>query len=229
MDDYRAIQDNMKNISGTMGINKATANSQLQRSIRNLKTPMGNDVLDALGKVDPRIPYMAAGAALHDAIASGTVSKFIEGGGGAFHLYNAGTSLAMGDPVSAAKHLGLLGAQATLQSPRVMGTAAYGAGRLAGSPVGKAAGIGAQATRAAMRPLSPIEQNIGNAYDELYGQYPAARATGGRTGSSAKQKADKLIAMVDRVRKDQSEDTKPLLNLDDTTVAKALAVANRGI
>lgn len=58
---------------------------------------------------------------------------------------------------------------------------------------------------------------------------PMRRATGGRTVSSAKAKADRLISMVDRVRKEESNGTKPLLNLDDTTVAKALSIANRGI
>ena len=55
------------------------------------------------------------------------------------------------------------------------------------------------------------------------------RQSGGRTVSSAKAKADRLISMVDRVRKEESNGTKPLLNLDDTTVAKALSIANRGI
>lgn len=58
---------------------------------------------------------------------------------------------------------------------------------------------------------------------------PMPRASGGRTNSSAKAKADKLISMVDSVRKNIGKDTSSLLNLDDTTVAKALAVANRGI
>jgi hypothetical protein len=42
-------------------------------------------------------------------------------------------------------------------------------------------------------------------------------------------KAQQLIAMVDRVRKEQGKNTQSLLNLDDTTVAKALAVANKAI
>gem|GEM_PF-5150768 len=56
------------------------------------------------------------------------------------------------------------------------------------------------------------------------------RATGGKIGKlSASAKAARLIAMVDRIKKEQGNETKPLLNLDDTTVAKALAIANRGI
>jgi hypothetical protein len=56
------------------------------------------------------------------------------------------------------------------------------------------------------------------------------RATGGRTMSKdPTAKAMALIAMADRIKKEQGKDTSSLLNLDDTTVAKALAVANRGI
>jgi len=57
----------------------------------------------------------------------------------------------------------------------------------------------------------------------------AQRQSGGRAPSVAKAKADQLIAMVDRIKKDEGEGTKPLLNVDDTTIAKALEIANRGI
>jgi hypothetical protein len=55
------------------------------------------------------------------------------------------------------------------------------------------------------------------------------RKSGGRTSSSAKAKADQLIAMADRIKKDEGKGTEPLLNVDDTTIAKALEIANRGI
>lgn len=71
------------------------------------------------------------------------------------------------------------------------------------------------------------QQRQGNLPFEQGGR--VQRATGGRADTSAKAKADKLIAMVDQVRKSEGKGTSSLLNLDDTTVAKALAVANRGI
>jgi len=55
------------------------------------------------------------------------------------------------------------------------------------------------------------------------------RMSGGRTSDSAKAKAMQLIAMADRIKKEQGNETKPLLNVDDTTIAKALEIANRGI
>jgi hypothetical protein len=56
-----------------------------------------------------------------------------------------------------------------------------------------------------------------------------AYASGGKIGMSAKGKAGHLISMVDQVRKDEGKATSTLLNLDDTTVAKALAIANKQI
>jgi len=55
------------------------------------------------------------------------------------------------------------------------------------------------------------------------------RASGGRTGKDPKSEAQKLIALANRVKNEQGKDTQSLLNLDDTTVAKALAVANKHI
>ena len=62
------------------------------------------------------------------------------------------------------------------------------------------------------------------------------RATGGRTseggattGKNAKAEAERLIKLAERIKKRQGNGTSALLNLDDTTVAKALAVANRNI
>jgi hypothetical protein len=38
-----------------------------------------------------------------------------------------------------------------------------------------------------------------------------------------------LIALASKIKNEQSQNTSSLLNLDDTTVAKALAVANKHI
>ena len=61
------------------------------------------------------------------------------------------------------------------------------------------------------------------------GLTPLPRASGGRTNNSALSKANQLIEMAEHIKKKQGKQTEPLLNLDDTTVAKALAVANQHI
>lgn len=53
------------------------------------------------------------------------------------------------------------------------------------------------------------------------------RATGGSVKRSALSEAQKLIQLADKMKKSESDKTSSLLNLDDTTVAKALAVANK--
>jgi hypothetical protein len=68
---------------------------------------------------------------------------------------------------------------------------------------------------------------------ELQQQHAAGgrigRKTGGAVRKDAKAEAYRLIALSEKIKKKQAQQTEPLLNLDDTTVAKALAIANRGI
>lgn len=55
------------------------------------------------------------------------------------------------------------------------------------------------------------------------------RKTGGRVGGSHETEAERLISMLDKVHKTNQKSTKPLLNADDTSVAKALEIAQRHI
>jgi hypothetical protein len=55
------------------------------------------------------------------------------------------------------------------------------------------------------------------------------RATGGKISGNAKQEAIRLIALAESMKKRHNETTKPLLDVDDNTITKALAVANKGI
>ena len=88
------------------------------------------------------------------------------------------------------------------------------------------------ALMSAMFKMQPIirQVNEGAPEEEQASGGRINRATGGRTMvKDLTAKAMALIAMADRIKKEQGKDTSSLLNLDDTTVAKALAVANRGI
>jgi hypothetical protein len=55
------------------------------------------------------------------------------------------------------------------------------------------------------------------------------RASGGRIGVDHGQRADALIRAAERARKQEEQVTKPLLNLPDEAITKALSVANRSI
>lgn len=63
--------------------------------------------------------------------------------------------------------------------------------------------------------------------EEPLGLRPS-RATGGRI-SLAKTKAAKLMSLAETYHRENAKDTEPLLNHDDSTIAKALAVASRSI
>ena len=86
--------------------------------------------------------------------------------------------------------------------------------------------IGAATSTAQMRPDRFYEKD--NAPAQFAGGR-VGRATGGRTGKNPKMKAESLIALANKVKKEESQNTSSFLNLDDTTVAKALAVANKHI
>lgn len=55
------------------------------------------------------------------------------------------------------------------------------------------------------------------------------RARGGRIGIDHGQRADALIRAAERARKQEEQVTKPLLNLPDEAITRALSVANRSI
>jgi len=200
----------------------------------------------------PLHPYAVAGSQLSDTLAHGGFSQVLAGSGAATALASAGYHLATGQPVMAAAHLIPLAGQAAIQSPKTMGKAAYIMGQVAGSPVGTAADVAGKTAQTATQVASPFEQAMSNAAEQQKQSQPASaqpkpmnsidtiepvvddsspapRASGGRTIDSVSLKAQALINMVDSIKKEQSKETEPLLNLDDNTVAKALAVANRHI
>ena len=87
------------------------------------------------------------------------------------------------------------------------------------------------ALMSAMFKMQPIirQVNEGAPEEEQASGGRINRATGGRTGKDPRKNASALMALADKIKKEQSQDTSSLLNLDDETVAKALAVANKHI
>lgn len=90
--------------------------------------------------------------------------------------------------------------------------------------------------QAASEPSSFIQRAVPlsatTGYQNAFGQASGGRIerkAGGRASYSARTKAMQLIAMADRIKKDEGKGTEPLLNVDDTTIARALEIANRSI
>lgn len=71
---------------------------------------------------------------------------------------------------------------------------------------------------------------VGSGVEESTAQQEReGRATGGRTMKDPRKNAASLIMLANKIKNEQSQGTSSLLNLDDATVAKALAVANKSI
>jgi len=218
----KQIKELRKELFAGSGDRKTMA-SRVRKIIGAQSKAEKQGLLDKIAQVNPDIPFMVAGQELAAGLPYGMRG----------YLSNMASFGAAGIP-------GLI-AGAAASSPKIAGETQY--------HLGRTIGLAKQAVDSVPYPVrlgayqygqySPTnmpsegEQNTGPALPEgqdfFIGELPQARASGGRTNSSAKLKADKLIAMADRIKKEQGNETKPLLNLDDTTVAKALAVANRGI
>jgi hypothetical protein len=246
MEQYQRINDDIQNVVKSTGAsNKTAANTELARSMRALKTPQGQMLVDRLGQVDPTIPYSLAGSALYSSLPSGW-SLGAEKGGMLYHLYNIGHAISTGSPSQMLLAASLPAIQATVQSPSMMGKLNRVAGTVAGSRVGQsvsgaARAVGAAApaasalltnTQAAQHDVAPPEQPPSG--DNFWGQAKGgrvSRAAGGpvKKHMTHEQLVQRLLDLAEKAKKATNEDTKPLLKVPDETVVKALAVAQQAI
>jgi hypothetical protein len=248
MDDYQNIVSEMRDIQTASGSKKPSV-SQFRTILSNRKNPVGRSILDDIVK---RNPYLE-GAFLGD-IHRSTAKPFkasivdvasIPAAAAAqyYHPYGAAAVAAL--------EMGKLG----LSSPSLTTGIAKKIGAMDRNLITGSAKSLVDAAPTAAKTIAPFQGAMESAYDrrinkmqeedaqkqlQQYMEEDAVRnqaeggrvgrKTGGRTMSKDPiAKAMALIAMADRIKKEQGKDTSSLLNLDDTTVAKALAVANRGI
>ena len=217
----REINELRKELYAGVGDRKTMA-ARIRKIIAAQSKAEKQGLLDKIAEINPDIPFMVAGQELSSLMPYG-----VRG-----YISNIGA-------------YGMLGLPATLAgiaaaSPKIAGQAQYRLGQGVGlakkaiEAVPYPARLGAyqysQYSPSMQAPAQEEAAPLPEGQDFFIGEVPQARASGGRTVKlHAKSKADKLIAMVDHVRKTEGKGTSSLLNLDDTTIAKALAVANRGI
>ena len=236
MDEYSHIKNESTNIAKTLGTsNKVAANSALAKMIKEAKSTAGPSMFDKLGEVDPTIPYSVAGATLNDPRASGFWNRGLEYTGVAANMTGLAHALYSGDFGRAALHAAAIPVQTTLQSPYALGQIAQGYGSVKGS-VGR---LGQNAATMA----GPEVSGMSNFYKDslmklrpaLAGasmsvEKPLQRKAGGRVQKfDAKAKARALIVRAHRAKKQHNENTKPLLNEDDSSIAKALEISQQAI
>ena len=214
MDNWSGWKDQLNNFQKTLGMNnKATDAARLAKMLKEAKgadMPLINKL--AQTKAGKTLPYMLAGMATHPWVAQG-LHQYIE--------YPVAGLAALTHP---ATWPGIVGG-ALASSPRLSGVtqSAVGAAGKYLAPVGTAADYMTSV------PATYGATHLGQAEMQ---QHAAGgrigRKTGGVVRKDAKAEAHRLIALSEKIRKKQAQQTEPLLNLDDTTVAKALEIANRG-
>ena len=235
MDQWSAVKDNLQNIASLGTNNRTAANNELARFMKAQKTPQGQQLIEQLADKDPLIPYMVAGATLHNAGATGVPGIIEKGTGFLYHFPNIGSHLLTGDWKGLLGASALAAGQGTVQSPRLMGQTAYGIGTMASSPVGKVTEAATEALPKFASPASPYAINVKRAEKETdpfagYLDKPQGFASGGKVTNSKKQMLVKrLMDLAEKAKKEVSKNTEPLLNAPDEAIVKALHVANQAI
>lgn len=212
MDDWSNWKGQLANYKG-FGVNaKAADSANLAKMMRRIKAG-DTDLLTTLSNTQAgkTLPYMLAGHAVNPWLANGFQ-----------HLqYFPELAGALMYPAALPHLAGLVAAS----SPKIAGATQYAVGK-AGKYL---APVGTAIDYATSAPVTYAGTHLGQVEQQQADGGRIGRKAGGRASNSAKAKADQLIAMADRIKKDEGKGTEPLLNVDDTTIAKALEIANRGI
>ena len=219
MEKYQLLNDKMKTIQKTLATgDNVSAVRELNTFIRGMDDTTKNQFISELAKYDKRIPYMVAGASIHQA--AGTPSKWAQ-------VLSQGQIAAMGGGLAVAVQTGnflpLLGATAIsagknlFGNPYAVSDIAQTAGKISKSAENMPAGVaqGAEAARRAGTIGLSRAQN-----EELVDQQRQGRKSGGRI-------SDRLVMAADRAKKNINSNTESLLNVPDTHVAQALELANK--
>jgi len=212
------------------------------------QTQNGNSIRDVLEKINQLGQLTADGTQL-----GGKIDSFASQAGAKANV--AG----LGEGALALAEMGLYGVPVKALTAAGLGSVAgkMGARNIAAplspyqaGPIGQfGSNLIQQATPAltaqAINPLgggavkAAVPWMLNKAMNQVPGWNPpgSQRAYGGRTGHAAggkvgfdhEAKADKLILLADKIKKDEAKKTSSILNVDDSTVARALAVVNRKI
>jgi len=213
MEKYQGLNDKLKTIQKSLATgDNVSAVRELNTFIRGMDDLEKGRFIAELAKYDPRIPYMVAGASIHQAAGNpSNWGKALSIG----QMANIGYGIHRGDPLHVVGAAGMLGAQKMFGSPQAVGKMTYTAGQMA-PVVEPVAETVAGAARILPSQLSRMQN------EPLMESVREGRATGGRVAT-----ADKLVGMVDRAKKNINNQTEELLKTPDSHVAQALEVANR--
>jgi hypothetical protein len=209
MENYQAATRELTDLSRELTAGNSSSITQIRKILRSQDTKAKGDLIKRLEQIDPELPYAIAGVELHSWMPQGLrgqIAGMLSAGG------------LGGIPYLAMHPAPIVGL--ALSSPKLSGLTAYGIGRAGGiaENVRQAAPLAAPALFQSGRAEQVLNQASGGRVE---------RASGGRL--NAPSKADMIIAQVDRARKELQRETGGLLNHDDSTIVKALKVANERI
>jgi len=231
MDKYADLSEQLKEIKYLAGTNKQVAEARLTKLMRGAKNDKNKQqLLEEVFSTNPE---------LRSAIMGSSVSDMGRVGATDFMLYALGSGL-----VSHPAGLGLAGAHYLSESPRVVGEAAYKAGKIAKKARSVIDSKYARPIVDASKGSRPFMEELGK-YEErkqqekqkkkfLEGMVPAqanggrvARADGGRIDVLRGARA--LMRAAENAKKSISKTTEPLLEQPDEHIAQALDMAKRHI
>ena len=235
MENYQASLAHMNDLQKALRGTANTSPSQvLTKQMRSIKTPNGADLFSELSQAEPSLPFMLAGEATRSWTPSGLGPTLSERLG---ELGSLAGAIAY-DP----KMLGLIPLQRTLQSPRAMGNLNYAAGKVAKTlpssvAIPTTANLAGQFQKTQdVKPLSAEEFGVSEPvsdalsiddFQPIEAVEREAHASGGKVGHQ--HLVDRLMKLANKAKHDVDASSKPLLQADDSSIAHALAVANRSI
>lgn len=246
MDEYQAFLDEMQTLKKSVGAGQnVDANTQLARAMKAFRTPGGQTMMERVAAVDPTIPFKVAGASLNQSPTG--LRQVIAGSATAGPAI--ANAFASGDPIQIAKVIPFFIAGAAATSPRVMGKASYGAGRMAAGvnavadlPLGPVSlGDIVSGTSKAAYPAALAAEQTGIAQERALPEDQSIRFSDGTTldisepgmnkggriqrKSGGRIKSNPISAEVRRVRALLSEKTASMLSMPDDAIATALNIA----
>jgi hypothetical protein len=221
MERYIKLKDTLNTVKKSLNTgDNVSAIRELNTFVKGMDDVEKGRFIQELAKYDPRIPYMVAGASLHQAVGHpSNWSNALTFG----QLANLGAGVHSGSPTHMVGAVsGLLG-QKLFLNPEAIGSAAYTAGtgaryaeKLAEKVPAGAGEVMAGAARILPSGLSRMQN------EDLAESLRPQRKHGGRV-------SDKLVTMVDRAKKNINNSTQSLLQTPDSHVAHALEIANRNL
>ena len=209
MENYQSATQELTDLTKELTARGGSSIAQIRKILRSQDTKAKGDLIKRLEEIDPNLPYAIAGVELNPLLPQGIRGQ----------IAGVLASGSLGGLSALAMHPAPLAGLA-FSSPKVSGLTAYGLGRVGGI---------SENVRKAYPSLAPAVFQSGRA-DQVLEQASGGRvgrASGGRLNGASR--ADMIIAQVDKARKELQRETGSLLNHDDSTIVKALKVANERI